>query len=118
MLQAPVLFKNIRSSNIRVVQRCIRVPQGGTGSSVTAGEHKRETSAASQRTEPPASTPHHCSQLHTGPGLCQTRIEAQTKLGSPSIRPQRTTLAHPRQEPQFYPTASAFIYLGTNDVFW
>lgn len=67
MLQAPVLSKNIQRSNIGVVQRCIQVPHGGTGSSVTAREHKRETSAASQRTEPPASIPHLCPQFRTGP---------------------------------------------------
>ena len=49
-------------------QQCIQVCQGGTGSSVTAGEYKREIPAASQRAVPPASL----SSLHSptqGPGL-------------------------------------------------
>lgn len=41
MLQAPVLFKNIQRSNIRVAQTCIQVPYGGAGSSVTGRTARR-----------------------------------------------------------------------------
>lgn len=43
--------------------------------------------------------------MHLGPGSSE---------GSPLMRPQS---AHPRQEAQFYPTASAFIHLRTKDAF-
>ena len=82
---APALFKTIhRRSNIRVAQQCIQVCQGGTGSSVTAGEYKREIPAASQRAVPPASL----SSLHSptqGPGLWtlpgpETEVQMETGL--------------------------------------
>lgn len=84
MPEAPALFKNIyRRSNIGVVQRCIQVPQGGTGSSVTAGKHKREIPAASQRAMPPASLSYFHSHSHTGPWTldpARPETEVQTKL--------------------------------------
>lgn len=66
--QAPVLSKGIqRSSNIKVVNRHIQVPHGGTGSSVIAVKYKRETPAASQRAVPLVSITHLRSYSHTGP---------------------------------------------------
>lgn len=87
MLQAPVLFKNIqKSSNIRVVQRCIQLPHGGTGSSVTAGKYKRETPAASQRAVLVANVTHLCSHSHTGlwtldPARPETEVQTKLALG-------------------------------------
>lgn len=68
--QAPVLFKDIqRSSNIKVVNRYIQVPHGGTGSSVIAGKYKRETPAASQRAVPLVTSPTSDPTPALGPGL-------------------------------------------------
>ena len=113
---APALFKTIhRRSNIRVAQQCIQVCQGGTGSSVTAGEYKREIPAASQRAVPPASL----SSLHSptralDSGPCQAqkqrfkwkldlraggermRLIPREQRGQPFSEAQEVpTLAHP-----------------------
>lgn len=130
------LFKNIyRRSNIGVVQRCIQVPQGGTGSSVTAGEHKREIPAASQRAMPPASLSYFHSHSHTGPWTldpARPETEVQTKLDL-RVGGERTHLGpeEERRQPfrhkkhlplptpgaHFCPAASAFIYLGAENAF-